>query len=122
MAVREQDLLVREAIVYRFPTHALRARRARDRALRRRRTLAGVVVMVAAAAMLFATGPRGVATAGSEQGNRRAVTVVTGDTLWDVAERFAPAGSDLRAYVAALEELNGLAGPIHPGMRLKLPR
>jgi len=122
MAIRHEDLLVREAVVYRFPTHMARTRRARARLVRRRRALAALVTVVFAGGMLLATGPEGVATAGAERSAPRTVSIRPGDTLWGVAARFAPEGSDLRAYVAALDELNGIEGPIHPGMRLKLPR
>jgi nucleoid-associated protein YgaU len=120
VAVRQEDLLVREALVYRFPSHMLHARRAHRRMVARRRLTLGVVTVVMAIAFLVAGGPEGTATA-SKAGAPRTVTVHQGDTLWGLAERYAPDSVDPRAYVAALGSLNSLRGPIHPGMRLKLP-
>jgi Tfp pilus assembly protein FimV len=45
-----------------------------------------------------------------------------GDTLWDVAGKYAPQSVDTRAYVDALLEINHVTGAPSAGMRLKLPR
>jgi hypothetical protein len=50
------------------------------------------------------------------------VELQPGQGLWDVAERYAAPGQDIRAYVHALQEINDL-GPIPQiGERLRLPR
>jgi Tfp pilus assembly protein FimV len=51
------------------------------------------------------------------------VVVRPGQTLWAIAERYAPASVDPRAYVDALVEINDLdhAG-VQPGDRIRLPR
>ncbi|RZQ59937.1 LysM peptidoglycan-binding domain-containing protein [Amycolatopsis suaedae] len=67
-------------------------------------------------------------SAGSGEGpvpvQTRVVAVAPGDTLWDLAVRFAPA-SDPDAVVARIAELNGLAsdepGPLSPGLPLEVP-
>jgi len=48
--------------------------------------------------------------------------VERGDTLWGIAERFAPPNMDLREYVFRLRRLNGLehTAIITPGQRIKL--
>lgn len=55
----------------------------------------------------------------------RTVTVVVapGETVWDIARRFAP-NADPRAVVAEIEELNALAdaGSIRVGQPLAVPR
>ena len=48
MAVRQEDLLVREAIVYRFPTQMARARVARRVMMARRRRTLGVGAVLTA--------------------------------------------------------------------------
>ena len=57
MAIRQEELLVTEAVIYRFPAAALRSRRARAAMLRRRRTTLGVVTVVTALALLISSGP-----------------------------------------------------------------
>nr|MDQ3958228.1 LysM peptidoglycan-binding domain-containing protein [Actinomycetota bacterium] len=86
MAVRSEDLIWQEhAIVYRFPTAAVR-RRARRQMMRRRRATLGFLALVVAATLagggVAETAPRSrTAPAG--------VTVRPGDTLWGIAERYA---------------------------------
>ncbi|WP_158882508.1 LysM peptidoglycan-binding domain-containing protein [Amycolatopsis anabasis] len=49
------------------------------------------------------------------------VPVGAGETLWDLAERFAP-DSDPSAVVARIQELNGLGGAaLTPGLPLTVP-
>jgi hypothetical protein len=128
MALRREDLdrfVPREedAAVLAFPTVAVRRRIARERraALVRRRLAAGAVVVSLTAGFLLAGGP-GSTSAASRPGTPKAVVVQPGDTLWALATRYAPDSVDPRAYVDAVQELNGLAGAPVAGMRLKLPR
>src|SRR5918999_3038838 len=126
MAVRKQDfypLGESEGLVYDFPlrrAHA-RARRARAAQIRRRRLLALSVVVATIALVWAAARPRPY-VAGSRPGAPRAVVVAEGQTLWDLAERFAPLGVDPRDYSDAVAELNDLEGTIQAGQRLRLPR
>ena len=52
MAVRQEDLLVREAVVYEFPTRMIRARAARRAMMARRRTTLGVLTVFLAVSAL----------------------------------------------------------------------
>lgn len=124
MAIRQEDLFSeRGAVVLRFPTRRVRsaaARRARMQA-RRRRTATIAVALGLIVLFLLATGPSGSSTA-SAPGAPKAVTVHQGDTLWSLAEAYAPEGMDPRAYVDVLTDLNDLDGGLAVGMRIKLPR
>ena len=57
MAIRQEELLVQDAVICRFPLERLRARRARALMLRRRRVTLAMVVVIAALAGLVAGGP-----------------------------------------------------------------
>lgn len=124
MAIRQDELYpAQQAVLYRFPARRTAAASARRRRIevRRRRAAALGVVVVMVCAFLLATGPGGSAPA-SRSDAPRAVTVSSGDTLWGLAERYAPEGVDLRAYVDLVEEINGLEGGLAAGMRLRLPK
>jgi nucleoid-associated protein YgaU len=121
MAARQEDLDARpEAAVYAFPVARVRRAAARERMLVRRRRAAIASVAVAATFGLLA-GPRATAPA-SRPGTPRAVTVRPGDTLWDLATRYAPDGMDPRAYLDVVVDLNRLEGPLQEGARVRLPR
>ena len=64
------------------------------------------------------------ANGGTAEGAAQAafVTVMPGDTLWELAAQHAPAGSDLQKYVYELKRVNRLkSGAIHAGQILRLP-
>ncbi len=124
MAIRQEELYpAQQAVLYRFPPGRAAAARARRKRMevRRRRAAAAALLLVLICAFLLATGPGGSAPA-SRADAPRAVVLRQGDTLWGLAERYAPAGVDLRAYVDAVEELNELEGGPAAGMRLRLPK
>lgn len=118
MAVRSEDLGfgAPDAVVYRFPAVAAR-RRARRRMVARRRIALATLALVVVATLAGG----GVGETAPEAGGPLAVRVQPGDTLWGIASEHAPAGSDVRAYVDALIELNGLDGQLQAGARLRLP-
>ena len=124
MAIRRDELTVRpqsRAVVYRFPTGAVRRRAA---AQRRRAPLSRFAMAAAlfAGALLLAVHLAGAPAAASRAGAPAAVTVAPGETLWDIAQRYEAAGTDPRAYVARLERINSLDGPVDAGERIRLPR
>ena len=124
MAIRVEELGPERASarIYRFPTRDPRARAARRRAVARRRAALGAAIVVMSVLLLFAGGPRSVSAASSRAGAPRAVSIKPGQTLWSLAERYAPAEVDPRAYVDAVVSLNHLDGPPQAGERLRLPR
>jgi LysM repeat protein len=49
-------------------------------------------------------------------------TVTYGDTLWEIAEEYAPEKTDLRKFVATICDTNNLRSKeIHPGQSLQIP-
>jgi hypothetical protein len=125
MALRREDLEVRtgDAALLRFPTAAVRARVARQQraALVRRRL--GVGLLLALVVMMgLQIGGVGNSAPASVSGAPRAVRLAEGESLWDVAARYAPPSVDPRAYVDELIELNGLAGAPVVGAKIRLPK
>jgi hypothetical protein len=121
MAVRREDLDGENAVIYAFPLARVAAsRRDTRRRVRRRRTI-GIATVLLALALLLG-GPGGSAAADGPARAPRTVVVQAGDTLWGIAERFAPEGTDPRAYVDAMIALNDLDGGLPAGERLELPR
>ena len=123
MAVRQEELQVQApGIVLRFPAEGAAARLRRQRLIEGRRRLA---ILISALAIVLGVvlggGGEGVAVA-SKPGAPRTVVLQPGDTLWSVATQYAPDGVDPRAYVDALERINGVDGGVRAGMQLTLPR
>lgn len=48
------------------------------------------------------------------------IVIMQGDTLWSLAEQFAP-NSDPREWIYEVVELNSIDGAIQPGDRLTVP-
>jgi hypothetical protein len=120
MALRREDLDPRrDAVVVAFPVERTRVPdRRRRRATLRRRLLLGGVPLVIVSMMLLGGG----SAPASKTATPRAITLGPGDTLWDLAERYAPPSVDTRAFVDAVIELNELSGMPQAGMRLLLPQ
>ncbi|MDR7232880.1 hypothetical protein ACIQC8_11150 [Agrococcus sediminis] len=94
---------------------------------RGRRALALLVAApVLAAGALAGAGVLGDALAGAvasstaETAQFEHITVMPGQSLWQIAEAVAPE-ADPRDVVAEIELLNGIAGAIQPGERLAIP-
>ncbi len=118
MAAIAKDL---EAVIYRFPREAVARRRlAAGARLAARQVGVWVVLLGVVAVVLLAGGPETQTRAGAIRAPKK-VVFQAGETLWGLAETYAPADVDPRAYVDALLELNGLTAPPPPGTRLRLP-
>jgi hypothetical protein len=125
MALRREDLEVRpgDAALLPFPTAAVRARAARQQRAQFARRRLGVGLLLAAVVMMgLQVGGVGEAAPGSVAGAPRFVRLDAGETLWDVAARYASPSLDTRAYVDELIELNGLSGAPSVGAKIKLPK
>ena len=46
---------------------------------------------------------------------RRTYMVKQGDTLWDIAQTFAPSSMDIREYIVLLQDHNNITASIRPG-------
>ncbi|WP_181438844.1 LysM peptidoglycan-binding domain-containing protein [Paenibacillus sambharensis] len=56
------------------------------------------------------------------QPNELAVTVASGDTLWSMAQSYAPEGADIRQFVYLLKKRNLLAdSSLQPGDQIIIP-
>lgn len=122
MAIRSEDLYGSQAEIFVFPTSFARRRAARQRhvAMIRRRIVAATLVAMMVFGLLTVAGA--APSVSSIDGAPAHVKVRAGVTVWELAQRFAAPGSDPRAYVDAIWDLNGLDAPPRPGARLKLPR
>ena len=118
MAIARENLDRGDAVVLAFPA-SRRARHARIQA--RRRTAAVLCSVGLVIALVNGGGGEGAALA-SRAGAPAAVVLRDGQSVWDLAERYAPDGVDQRAYVDAVLELNGLSGAPPAGARIELPR
>ena len=125
MALRREDLEVTrgDAALLTFPTAAVRARAARqERAAFRRRRLGVGALLALVVVMGLQVGGVGNTAPASVDGAPRAVRLAEGETLWDVAARYAPDSVDPRAYVDELIEMNGLSGAPVAGAKIHLPK
>ncbi|MEA2509769.1 MAG: hypothetical protein QOG21_1851 [Actinomycetota bacterium] len=124
MATRVQELETGygRGVVLPFPMATIRRRAAaRRRAMVLRR--AGVTSTLAATCILALMGSGGgTAQASHPSSAPRAVVMRSGQTVWDLAHRYAPASTDPRAYVDRVLALNHLSSPPAAGVRLRLPR
>lgn len=123
MALRKEDLYeAPEAVVLDFPVRIARARAARARRARLERKLASwTVALGLSAAVITGTALAGSPTVASRTAAPQTVVVEAGETLFDIASRYAAEGSDLEAYAAEMAELNGVQGVAPPGTELRLP-
>lgn len=83
-----------------------------------------LLTMVAVVAVLLLANALAVDDAVAADGSAGAVQhlVVTGDTLWEIAAAYTPAGEDVRHTVIDIQRANGMRGSlIYPGQVLAVP-
>jgi LysM repeat protein len=89
---------------------------------RGRVVLAALFAIPVVAVSLLVTSPGALAESTASSNNFEYVTVVSGDTLWAIAEMIDPTG-DPRDMVAELMTLNQLTSAnLSPGQELAIPR
>ena len=80
-----------------------------------------LTTVILVAVLLLATAVSADLVAG-EYETYEAHLVVTGDTLWEIAEAYTPAGEDVRTTIFNIREANDLDGSvILPGQVLRIP-
>lgn len=128
MALRQEELEVvtaPAAVIYRFPGERAEVARIRagivSRRAARRRHRAGFAAVAFAVIGMTLLGGGSEAVAPAAPDGARTAVVQPGETLWDLAERHAPAGMDVRVYVNALEEANDIGPVLQAGARIRLP-
>lgn len=92
---------------------------------RGRRVMAFVVALPVIAAVILAVLGGGAALAsgdaGAPAGSFAEITVMSGETLWSIAEDIAPE-ADPRDVIAQIERLNALeSGSVSAGQRIAIP-
>ena len=122
MAVRREELYAPDALVLDFPLRIARARarRAERRAASRRLCAVGIGLGLSVGVIVSSAAGQGGAVA-SKPSAPAVVTVQPGQTLWGLAERYAAEGTDPRAFVDEVAQLNHLEGVLQAGARLELP-
>ena len=88
----------------------------------RRRIAVGLGVLLAALALVLFGQAISAEAGGGAPVTGGHVVVQPGESLWQVAEANAPAGTDVRAYLQDLQDLNGLSGDVAAWTVVLLPR
>jgi LysM domain len=110
-----------DALVYPFPAGVARRRSARAEMLARRRRTLGGLGALGIAASLWLAAPDSTQSQLARRASPATVVVRSGDTVWDLADRYGAPEADRRVYVDALVRLNDLEGDLQAGTRVRLP-
>lgn len=90
-------------------------------ARRRFAVAATTIALIAITALSALTGQSATATSTSGKANFTYVTVLAGQSLWQIASKVAP-HQDPRDFIAEVVSLNGLtSADVTPGQRIALP-
>lgn len=85
-----------------------------------RALLLALLLVLVIGALLVVFQKEAVSAPGREE--MTTVVVQPGDTLWEIADRFAPESADLRVVISELAALNGLQSKfLKPGQVLQVP-
>ncbi|MGI9015704.1 MAG: hypothetical protein ACR2HR_01125 [Euzebya sp.] len=85
--------------------------------------VAALLVAVLAFAWFIGTLSAGLSQADTPAAAPVTVVIQTGDTVWDLARQYGPAGMATLEYAAVVESHNGVrAGRLIPGSVLELPQ
>ncbi len=81
-----------------------------------------LMTVLMAALLLYSGYVIGTVAAANEVYTTHTVTVYSGDTMWDIASRWAEDGEDVRAVIYRICETNGLESTtLQPGQKLLVP-
>ena len=85
-----------------------------------RALLLGLLLVLVVGAVLVLLQEEVVSASGQQE--VQSVVVQPGESLWEIADRFAPESADLRVVITELVELNGLQTKVlRPGQVLYIP-
>lgn len=81
-----------------------------------------LTAIVMAVFLLYSGYVFGTVSAADEIYTTRMVTVYSGDTMWDIASRWAEDDEDVRAVIYRICEANGLQNTdLQPGQKIMVP-
>ncbi len=81
-----------------------------------------ITALIVAGLLLYSGYVLGTAAAADEVYTTRTVTVYSGDTMWDIASRWAEDDEDVRAVIYRICEANGLQNTdLQPGQKIVVP-
>lgn len=81
-----------------------------------------LTAIVMAVFLLYSGYVFGTVSAADEIYTTRTVTVYSGDTMWDIASRWAEDDEDVRAVIYRICEANGLQNTdLQPGQKIMVP-
>ncbi len=81
-----------------------------------------ITALIIAGLLLYSGYVLGTVSAAGEVYTTHTITVYSGDTMWDIASRWADDDEDVRAVIYRICEANGLANTdLQPGQKILVP-